>query len=151
MRASHGLALASTLLAGVAIGFIAAPVRGAPDPVEDIAGDYAGKLTSRTQVIDAASEEPGKETILATGTFTQDEFDFNGTLVVDDEDDSSFNLTGRIGNGRFQGVAEDGEGTLVLFGTIKGKPGKRTIKAKGVFLAGSHYSEVSVTLKESLP
>ena len=141
----RGLAAA---LFGVAI---AVTPSSAAAPLENIQGEYAGTLKSKNQVIDPQQEESGSDTSLMGLVVNQEGTSTSGTLVVFGEgtdEDIVVSLDGAAGNGKFHFSGSNGEGSLFLVGAMKGAEGKRVLKAKGAFLAGSHYSDIKVSLKE---
>jgi hypothetical protein len=130
---------------------LAVTTSSAAAPLQDIQGEYAGALKSKNQVIDVEAEEPGSDTSDAGLVVNQEGTSVEAWFVVfgeGDEEDFYVYMTGRAGNGKFHLAGENEEGFLVLTGTMKGGEGKRSLKAKGVFVAPSHYSDIKVVLKE---
>ncbi len=140
--------LLAPFLCGLALAATATP---AAAPISNIDGEYAGALKSKNQVIDVEAEAPGSDTSDAGIVVNQEGTSIEAYFVVfgeGEEEDFYVYLVGRAGNGKFHLAGDNEEGILVLTGTMKGAEGKRSLKAKGSFLAPSHHSDVKVVLKE---
>jgi hypothetical protein len=132
-----------------AVGMLVMPSRAAA-PIDSIAGEFDGKYRSSLRTF--VAEEGGA--LNQNGGiwfgFGQEGTSVEGAmaLLVDDEPSGIYDLTGNAGNGVFQVLAFEEVGLIVMHGTMKGAPGKRTMKGKGSIHTEFGVGEIKFSVKE---
>lgn len=139
------------IVVGLGLGCLMVGPSSAAAPLEDIGGGYAGTLKYKDQVIDTTNSQGGAGTLNVGFAASQEGIPFTGTLMINatGEDPAEFfNGDGMAGNGKFWFSGSTEGAVLHLFGSMKGTPGKRLLKGKGVHFSADGYSDVKFTLKE---
>ena len=138
---------------GLGLGLLMAAPSSAGTPLATIAGEYAGKVKYKDQIINTEEGAGGTGSVDVGFLAIQEGIFFEAAFLIhgqDEQPDEYHYGGGRAGNGKFWFQGSNGEnGTSVtLFGTMKGAEGSRLLKGKGVYLSDGTYSDVKFTLKE---
>lgn len=141
-------AAAASLAALATACVLAVPVdsrAGSPPP--DAFGRYAGRAAWRNSPLDP--ENRRERGVVSARLEVLPGEGLSVALEVDtDEGTEEFLGRGLYGNGQVWFVFEDGEGLMVLAGTVKGSPGRRKIRAAGQMVSAQEVLHLKVALKE---
>lgn len=142
------LVVPAALVAAGAVGFGIARLASAETP--DVAAVYEGKLNYKSYPLSEGEETAERGVYTATLILFQEGDYLGGTLLVGDEEETFFDLEGRIGpDGRFYLFAS-GEGAVIaLTGKARGNAPNRKFICDGVFCQDLDLNELKVVVKEN--
>ena len=145
--------LVRALLASLAaVALLVTPSRAAA-PLDTIAGNFEGKYRTVIRFFSAEDGPPEVQSNAIGFSLGQEGTSVEGgmALLVDEGPGSYFDVAGNAGNGNFQLLGFEEGSLLALHGTMKGQPGKRSIKGKGSFHSDFGVGEMKFSAKEVAP